>query len=375
MGERLCLRCDWTGEADGRACPRCDAPLYRMRRPEPTTGVAPAPSRSPPDAPTIRRLPAVEGRAEEHVPAAMEATAGGRRRVIVLAIVIASAAIAFALLGRTAPQTSDALGQGDAEAPTGARPSTLAPPSVAAPPPPDGPAPCGDGPSTGRPAPPVDVDSLPPPTADYRFQGSLGSKVRAAPDLEGIGSGTTAFSDEGMIGRTVLTFGGGRGLALAPTTRVIASGRYTIALLFRFDRIDGFRKIVDFEDGSEDVGLYVLDGCLNLFPRPPRSPTAIEVDTYAQIVLTRDASATVVGYVDGVRQFAFRDEQGFARIGRAATLRFFVDDSVTGGEYSGGAVSQIRLYDRALTAPEVAALACAELRVPITTRACRDLDG
>ena len=35
MGERVCLRCDWTGETDGAACPRCGAALYRV--PEPTT--------------------------------------------------------------------------------------------------------------------------------------------------------------------------------------------------------------------------------------------------------------------------------------------------------------------------------------------------
>ena len=49
--------------------------------------------------------------------------------------------------------------------------------------------------------------------------------------------------------------------------------------------------------------------------------------------------------------------------------------AVTGSEYSGGAVSQIRLYDRPLTADEVAALACTELRIPLGTRPCQDLQG
>jgi hypothetical protein len=45
--ERICLPCDWTGEGDGAACPRCGAPLYRL--PESTTRreVAPAPRTQP----------------------------------------------------------------------------------------------------------------------------------------------------------------------------------------------------------------------------------------------------------------------------------------------------------------------------------------
>ena len=31
MGERVCLRCDWTGGTDGGTCPRCGAPLYRVQ--------------------------------------------------------------------------------------------------------------------------------------------------------------------------------------------------------------------------------------------------------------------------------------------------------------------------------------------------------
>ena len=35
MGERICLRCDWTGVDAGTACPTCRSPLYRV--PETTT--------------------------------------------------------------------------------------------------------------------------------------------------------------------------------------------------------------------------------------------------------------------------------------------------------------------------------------------------
>jgi Concanavalin A-like lectin/glucanases superfamily len=212
---------------------------------------------------------------------------------------------------------------------------------------------------------------VPAATADYRFQGSFGSKVGAARDLVEIGEGTSAFTDEGMIGRAVLSFARGSGLSLTPTS-VIEGTDYTIEVLFRFDRVDDYRKIIDFREGSDDNGLYVLDGCLNFYPRRPRSSLAIEADSYVQVVLSRDSSARVVGYVDGIRQFAFRDTAALAEIA-SESLRFFVDDSVTEGEESSsGAVSQIRLYDRPLTANQVAALACAEIRVPLATHPCPD---
>jgi len=159
----------------------------------------------------------------------------------------------------------------------------------------------------------------------------------------------------------VLRFAGGRGLSLDPTAGVIDSGEYTIELLFRFRRLVGYRKIIDFQNASRDEGLYSLDGCLNFFPTALASRATIQAEPYVQVVLTRDASANVVGYVDGVRRISFRDGGGLAVIDESDTLLFFRDDSVTGLEYSGGAVSRIRLYDGPLTENEVAGLACAEL--------------
>ena len=52
MAERFCLRCDWAGETEGPACPRCGAPLYRMDSSEPTP--------APPEVPQARHDPAAE---------------------------------------------------------------------------------------------------------------------------------------------------------------------------------------------------------------------------------------------------------------------------------------------------------------------------
>jgi Concanavalin A-like lectin/glucanases superfamily len=352
-------------------CPRCAAPLYRLSSPEPKPPRdldRSARSRPRSRIPDPRRA-SVEAAADEELPTPVAYTPHGRWAVIVLALVLAGTSFAFAMIRVARPDLVAAVGR------EGVRTDPEAPP-LASPRPaatqPGQPGPCStDGSRVELLTQPQAV-TVPAATADYRFQGSLGSRVGAAPDLVEIGDGISAFTDEGMIGRAVLSFARGTGLSLSPTNGVIDGTEYTIEVLFRFDRLDGYRKIIDFKDGSDDDGLYVLDGCLNFYPRRPRSSSPIEADSYVQVVLTRDPSARVVGYVDGIRRFAFRDTAALAEIA-SETLRFFVDDSVTGGdEYSSGAVSQIRLFDRPLTANEVAALACAEIRVPLATHLCPD---
>lgn len=230
--------------------------------------------------------------------------------------------------------------------------------------------PCGYGPAALEP--PFEDPSPPKPqataggtlSADYRFENSLASSAGTAPDLTEVGEGAVGFVDEAVFGQTrdVLTFDRGSGLELAPTAGVINSGAYTIELLFRFDRLDGWRKIIDFNNATSDCGLYSLDGGLNFFPTPPAFGAPIDADSYVQVVLTRDASGTVVGYANGARQFSFHDTDGIAVIDTNDTVRFFIDDTDTNGEHSGGAVSRIRLYDGPLTGDEVAALA-AELPI------------
>jgi hypothetical protein len=201
-------------------------------------------------------------------------------------------------------------------------------------------------------------------TADYRFEGNLASSAGRAPDLVALGDGSKTFARDsvfGDAGRTVLTFAPGTGLSLSPTTGVIDAEEYTIEIVFRFGLIDGWRKIVDFKDGTDDSGLYSFFGCPSFFPIAIATRAAIEADPYVQVVLTRDASEMVVGYVDGVRRFSFRDTEGLAVINDNDTLRFFVDDAQTTGESSGGGVSRIRLYDGPLTGNEVAGIACSEI--------------
>jgi len=374
MAEWLCLRCDWAGETEKPACPRCGAPLYRIGRSEPTptpTEIPPARPDPPAEVPGTRGA-AVEGSErdgdqDEAILPSVATAERGRRRVIALALTL-TAVVAFALTRGGEP---DPGGQDQARA----DPETTADPAVpglSTDPSPRPPPQCSGGATML--AAPDPAEAVPAATADYYFQSSLESSLGTAPDLVEVERGSSVFTVDGRTGTTVLRFAGGRGLALAPTTRVIRSSGYSIEVLFRFDLLDGYRKVIDFKNGSADDGLYVLDGCLTFFPKEQDALTKIGSDSYVQIVLTRDVADRVVGYVDGLRQFAFNDRGGIAKIGGSDSLRFFVDDVTTTREWSSGAVSQIRLFDQALTANEVALLACTELAIADPTFPCLALE-
>ena len=196
-------------------------------------------------------------------------------------------------------------------------------------------------------------------TADYRFENTLINSVGPGTELSAIGAAdASGFIDEVVLGQLqpVLAFDRGSGLVLTPASAVIGS-EYTIELLFRFDRLSGYVKIVDFNDATQDCGLYSLDGRMDFWPIVSGSRAALQADSYAHVVLTRDLTGTVVTYVNGLRQLSFRDAGDVAVIDTNDTLRLFSDDRVTPNEDSGGAVSRVRIYDAPLTAGQVTALA------------------
>lgn len=193
-------------------------------------------------------------------------------------------------------------------------------------------------------------------TADYQFGGSRSSSVGTPPLLTETGSGQS-YINEAVRGvmRQVLQFPQGDGLTLTPTTDVLSNhGVYTIALLFRFDSDTGFRRIIDFKNNTEDDGLYYNNGDLGFFPYT-ESTIKVAANTYALIVLTRDASGILKGYVNGVLAFAADDSTNqYGVIDSNNKLIFFKDDGMS--EESGGAVSRIRIWNGALSGDRISAL-------------------
>jgi hypothetical protein len=199
--------------------------------------------------------------------------------------------------------------------------------------------------------------------ADYQFQNTLASSVGAPPPMTSLGFGTNSFATEPVNGssQAVLTFPAENGVQLAPTMGVIPNGNYTFVVLFRFAQITSrpWQRIVDFQNGTSDRGLYSHEGSLEVYPYAKGATATIKAQEYVLVVLTRDSAGTVTGYVDGTKQFSYDDSSTQAAVIDANnTLRFFRDNESGGpsGESSAGAVARIQLYDEALTAEQVTGL-------------------
>jgi hypothetical protein len=208
----------------------------------------------------------------------------------------------------------------------------------------------------------------PGPTADYRFQDTLASSVGSPPALKNITSapnGPNTFATEVVDGRSrrVLRFPQGNGLALHPSAPTVNYDVYSMAVLFRFDTVTGYRRVLDVRGGFRESGLYTRSGVLDFYPVANGSGPPITADAYVQVVLTRDSASKVTGYVNGAQQFQFTDSTNEAVISNdlfsGIRLYWFFDNEYGGTihtEESSGAVARIRLWNRALTGGEVSNL-------------------
>jgi Ca2+-binding RTX toxin-like protein len=191
---------------------------------------------------------------------------------------------------------------------------------------------------------------------DYQLQGTRASSG-PGPALTDVG-GTNSFQNDNVIGasRQVLAFPIHSGVRMSPAGLGGSDPAYSVVTTFRFDAVDGYRRILDPSNGStSDFGLYVLDGRASLFGNTEflSSNIVFANNVYATVALTSTPPDTTKVYVNGAEVVNATETVPVS----ADTLRLFKDnDSPTTDEDSAGAVSCIRVYSGALTDPEVAAI-------------------
>jgi hypothetical protein len=194
-------------------------------------------------------------------------------------------------------------------------------------------------------------------TADYRMLGSRASSVAGAPDLVDIGTVANTFGSERVGRKTedVLDFGVNDGVSVA-TGGMLPRDSYSVAVYFRFDLVNGYRRILDFQGGTADSGLYDLNSALDFYPVVAGGST-LTAGAYHQVVFTRDSTGVATAYLDGTQVLQFTDSTNLALL-NDDLLRFFRDNESGGatGEASSGAVERVRLYSGALSASDVTAL-------------------
>lgn len=166
---------------------------------------------------------------------------------------------------------------------------------------------------------------------DYRFKRNL-KDSRHGPSLVSLG---------GTVGKGIYTFEVNQGLQL---DNAGVLDHYAIEITFRFDSVDGYRKILDFKDRALDTGFYVYDGQLNFYDFATGG--AVEAGTLYRVRIERDrATGLVRGFVNDEAVFEFTDSANDAVFQDGKAL-FFVDDTPTESEASAGAVKRIRIWDR-----------------------------
>ena len=190
--------------------------------------------------------------------------------------------------------------------------------------------------------------------ADYQFNNNLKSSISNAPDL--IELGQTSFENANVDDKTVavLKFEKGAGLTLENCSQLIPKDKYTIVVLFSFDNIGGYKRIIDFKNRKSDTGLYTFGTNIKFYNVKTGTGNQVKKNVFLQVVITRDKDKNLNCYIENNREIRFVDNSDFAVISEDNILSFFRDDG--GSEHTSGAVARIRLYDNALSTSQITSL-------------------
>lgn len=182
------------------------------------------------------------------------------------------------------------------------------------------------------------------PSHQYRLDGSLADD----------GAGPALVSAGGALDATGYSFGPNQGLTMG----VDLGATYTVDLLFHFDSLPGWNKIIDYKTLTSDSGMYTLNGNWNYCCGGSSTGSfgTVSPGVDARLTLTRNAAAAVNFYVNGALNFSLGNDGGIGDF-TGNFARFFIDDFATSQtEARAGRVDFIRTFDSALTASEVADL-------------------
>ena len=201
--------------------------------------------------------------------------------------------------------------------------------------------------------------------ATYEFTNSLAADQGGVPALTPVDplAQNGFLVDTNVFGQTdtVYRFSGtppqNAGLSLN-TTGLVAPTSYSAELVFSFDNLTGFRRVIDVFDRTSDTGFYVdPNNHLTVFPTSGTGPNTFTAG-YHHVILTVASNGTVKGYIDGLSDFSTTTTVMNLSNSATKTMNLFLDN-VTGnsaGEFSSGKIAQFRLYDGVLTDAEALAL-------------------
>ena len=181
---------------------------------------------------------------------------------------------------------------------------------------------------------------------EYRLDGTFADQL----------GGPSLVSTGGVLGALGYDFAAGHGLSVAGA--LANTGHYAIEMFFSLEETNDYRKLIDFQNLTSDVGLYNLDGVLNFYDYSLAATQSLAPGRLIHLVVCRNGTNLLfTTYVDGVLQNSIIDDSSSAVFsGTNGIIHFLRDDAVTGVENPRGYLEYIRIYNGPLSAAEASAL-------------------
>jgi hypothetical protein len=191
------------------------------------------------------------------------------------------------------------------------------------------------------------------PSHTYEFSGS-------SADASG-GPAMTLGAGSSYVGTGVtqgLKFG--KNLGPAVNGALANPGVYSVEMYFSLEAgSTAFIRLLDFNNGANDTGLYLEHGDLTFYGSPignTRADTNVGINTKTHLVVTRDANRVFRAYVNGTQALSFVESAGYQPSLFSTSnglIRFFRDN---GSEAAPGFLDYVRLYNEAISAADVKTL-------------------
>lgn len=129
---------------------------------------------------------------------------------------------------------------------------------------------------------------------------------------------------------------------------------YTIEIYFRFDKLNSWKRVIDFKNRKTDWGCYIFNGKLNFYNLLVSEKAPVHENEYTHYVISRDgATNTVKIYADGVSKLEFVDNDKHTVLDEDQKLNFFFDDLKVTDEASSGAVVMIKISDYVIPSDKI----------------------
>ncbi|MDB5271809.1 MAG: hypothetical protein JWO58_176, partial [Chitinophagaceae bacterium] len=169
-------------------------------------------------------------------------------------------------------------------------------------------------------------------TIGYLFENNMKANNTSFPDLVILGRQGTYIQDQlpelENMKKTAYQFERNCGVQFDnAAANLFIKDSYTIEIYFRFDKLNSWKRVIDFKNRKTDWGCYIFNGKLNFYNLLVSEKAPVNENEYTHYVISRDgASNTVKIFADGISKLEFVDTDKHTLLDDDQKLNFFYDD-------------------------------------------------